>query len=380
MNKNNYGVPSLILGGLSFFFSFMNGLESRGPEIFFVFMSIGAIVFGFLALIKRQMGISAGTGFLGLMLGLLCLFFALPYWIPVDKYFKFNSGYKDIRFLGNTNIVGLRYCESYDDCFIKYIFDVSTQRFSKQKENCNLDKYSYSRDGSKMLFIDGSEEEKNIFMMNSDGTEKRQLTSHTGPIKVIDDYDLKTMKVKTNSCPSFAPDGKRVIFVRCNFLVKKKGESALSQCDIHETNLDTGEERKLTNHNFNYISCPHYFSDGERFIFSDGTGIYIMDENNIERKAAIKHPYYSTKPSISFDDKITYIGCTSNCYDNDIFVKVGDEIKQLTDMKSEIISAEISSDGTLIVFKEGRKNYAKRRYWIMNSDGTNLKELLPPKD
>ena len=89
-----------------------------------------------------------------------------------------------------------------------------------------------------------------------------------------------------------------------------------------------------------------------------------------------------TTPSISFDDKITYIGDTNDhdYSENEIFIKVGDEIKQLTNMKATIKSADISSDGKLIVFNEDRDRRGSYHFWIMNSDGTDLKELIPPKD
>jgi hypothetical protein len=404
MNKINYGVPSLILGGISAFYSLLLVLDGRGPGIFIGLMSIGAIIFGSLASIKRQFGISAGTGFIGLILGILCLLMALPIWL-LDRHFNFNPGYKDVCFLGNTNTVGFRYCNLYKECFIKYTYDVSTQKFSNHKINNNLGKYSYSRDGSKMVFVDGSEEEKNIFVMNADGNEKRQLTRSIdlGPIKVVDNFDYKRMHVKTHSCPSFDPDGKRVIFVRCTFLVKNKAESNLRNCDIYETDLNTGVERRLTNYNFDNVSCPHYLSDGKHFIFSGvmdmlkpeiasayaaqykGNIIFIMDDSAYELKPAIIHTSFSQRPSISFDDKITYIASIDGddrYYTKEVFIKVDNEIKQLTDTKSEIISVEISSDGKFIVFQEERirDNFTPYHFWLMNSDGKDLKELIPPKD
>jgi len=403
MNKDKLGGYSLILGGISFFYLIMLAIESKSPGIFIGSMSIGAICFGVMTFIKKGQGKIPAS--IGIVLGLLCLISAFTNLFFPEKKLNFNPGYKDVCFLENGNIVGLRYCNSYKDCFIKYTYDVSTQKFNKQEANNKLDEYSFSRDGRKILFIDGSEDEKNIFMMNADGNEKRQLThsSDMDTVIVKDNFDYKSMYVKTNSCPSFAPDGKRVIFVRHTFRVKNRSGTSYSRdCDVYDIDIETGVERKLTNYNFYGVSCPRYFSDGKHFIFSGyilkpeiykayeakykGNNIFIMDENNNELRPAIRHSSFSKTPSISFDDKITYIANPDNVgyYSSEVFIKIGDEIKQLTNMKSVIIFSEISSDSKCIVYKEERKigkdALRENHFWIMNSDGTGLKELIPPKD
>lgn len=383
MKADNFGMYSSILGCLSFFCTMMLSWENSQPGIVVGSISISAICFGVMSFIKK--GYNKGQAAVGIILGLICFIFSFVYvFFPEIELKGIKGGYDDVTFIGNSNIVGLRYCNSYDDCFIKYTYDVSTQKFIKQEKNNNLDKYSYSRDGKKVLFVDGSEFEKNIFIMNADGSEKRQLTfsSDKDTITVVDKFDFKSMNVWTNSCPSFSSDGKRVIFVRCKFIVKERsGVLDKSNYDVYEIDLNTGAERQLTSYNFREEFCPQYFSDGKRFIF--GGNIFVMEENNNnELKPAIRDSSFNKNQSISFDDKILYLADDARHYSSELFIKIGDEIKQLTYMQSKISNSRISSDGKLIVFKEDRRSNSSHtdHFWIMNSDGTGLKELIPPKD
>ncbi len=182
---------------------------------------------------------------------------------------------------------------------------------------------------------------------------------------------------------------------------KRSGSSRLSDCDIYEIDIKTGVERRLTNYNFTNISPPHYFSDGKRFIFSGqskdykdysskykGNIIFIMDENDTELKPAITHSYFSTNPSISFNDEIVYAASSDEAsrYENDnqILKKHGKTTVRLMNKRSYIKYCEISSDGKKVVLKEERRlaraPYKEDHFWMVNSDGTGLKELIPPAE
>jgi len=361
-------------------------------------MSIIAIFFGVMAFIKHGEGKVKAT--IGILLGSLCLIPTSSDLFSPEKALHFKPSYKEVSFLGNSNIVGFQYCKSYNDCFISYTYDVSTQNFSKH-ESDKLDDYSFSRDGSRALFTEGSEYEQNIIIMNADGSERKQLTHSSDKDTVIirNNFGDKFMKVKTNLFPSFSPDGKRVIFVRyTNRFKERSGFSGLQNCDIYEVDVETGNERKLTNYNFFGVDNPKYLSDGKRFIFSairlnygnyeakyKNNKIFIMDKDNTELKPAMTHSSFSRSPSISFDNKIVYIANPEEgpSYRSEVFMKVGDKIICLTKMKSDVDSPEISSDGNWIVFKEFRINsqdqYRETHFWIMKSDGTELKELNPPR-
>jgi hypothetical protein len=277
MNKVNLGCFSIVFAGISCFVLLMMKLENQirlDMANTLVALLTFSIILGVISFIIRSQG--RIIAIIGILLSSLCL-------IPVcnEKFFPekagahFKPGYTEVGFLGNSsNSIGLHYCNFHKNCFIKYKYDISSQEYSRQEDNNTLDNYVFSRDGEKALFIDGSEDVKNIFIMNIDGSEKKQLThsSEKSLVAVTDGYGTKRLRMKSNSFPSFSPDGKQVIFVRHTSKIKyRSGSSNLYDCDIYEVDIDTGNEKKLTNFNFEDVYCPQYFSDGTHFIFSAKT-------------------------------------------------------------------------------------------------------------
>jgi Tol biopolymer transport system component len=218
----------------------------------------------------------------------------------------------------------------------------------------------YSPDGKRITFTAGDTNKwKNIYLVNTDELNVKQLTNVNKPKPVSNGKDVN---LRFDSMPSFSPDGKRIIFKRA--VIKREHalpmhSKMLSHWDVYETDIKTGEERRLTNYSFYEMSKPSYMPDGKRFIFP-ATGpkdipgqapfnadeykkrykdnnIFIMDdEKNILRPAFV-NGWYSTDPSVSQDGTILFSSVTNEMdglprdpYNYDLFIWKNGNIKRLT--------------------------------------------------
>ncbi|MDE0298133.1 MAG: hypothetical protein OXN17_05840 [Candidatus Poribacteria bacterium] len=126
---------------------------------------------------------------------------------------------------------------------------------------------SWSPDGSKMAFVSfrdgGFNTPHHIFVMNADGTERRNLTADTN--------------LRFNSDPTWSPDGHRIAFNSLRHLVP-----AHSRNDIFVITADGKEMVQLTDGPSTNWS-PAYVQDGTKIAFvshRDGDNtIYVMDTN-----------------------------------------------------------------------------------------------------
>jgi len=128
---------------------------------------------------------------------------------------------------------------------------------------------SFSPDGKKIVFLGAHDEHgdnRNIYVMNADGSEIHQITDFdfTGQKK----GDLETSNFV--KAPSFSPDGKRIIYAKSR-LKREKAYPLRGTMDtawnVYEVEVATGKERRLTNYDFSEMSWPYYMPDGKRFYF-----------------------------------------------------------------------------------------------------------------
>jgi TolB protein len=78
-----------------------------------------------------------------------------------------------------------------------YVTHLSTGQTNRLTENADLDEWpSPSPDGSRIAWASGTEENKNLWVMRSDGTEKRQITSGL---------------LFGDAFPEWSPDGTRIL-------------------------------------------------------------------------------------------------------------------------------------------------------------------------
>lgn len=142
---------------------------------------------------------------------------------------------------------------------------------------------AWSPDGSKIAFVSGGTGGNDIFVMNADGTGRKQLPS-TG---------------SADSQPAWSPDGEKIAFVSNTFAL-----DAQQDPEIWVTNVDGSEQRPITSNTFPDTQ-PAWSPDGSKIAFvSARTGdtnrnIYMMNSDG------------SGQTSITPNSPT---GCTSDCY------------------------------------------------------------------
>ena len=169
-----------------------------------------------------------------------------------------------------------------------------------------------SPDGSKIAFVSTRDGNREIYVMNSDGTNQQRVTSSPqvegdiawspngtdiafarwveGSRHVSDIYLIRTDGTNErqltrgpgeNKHPSWSPDGTRLAFQSSGS--DDGGTSSISESDIYAMNVDGTDQRRLTFYP-EQDTEPEWSPDGEAIVFSSGRkdGIYVMRPDGTE--------------------------------------------------------------------------------------------------
>lgn len=258
----------------------------------------------------------------------------------------------------------------------------------------------FSPDGKMLTFASGKTEDEdfNIFIMDADGSNLRQLT-HTVNDKTLRDNGQPVVRI--NGQPSFSPDSRKVIFGRSGIRRQRSmGGEMISHWDIYEIDLVTGRERRLTNYKYYQMTRAYYLPDGQGFIFSasgpkgvdlpremlpiNGNEIFIQDEKKTYPYLVFEKKMYAVKPSIASDGAIVFVSVINELdglngpYLRDLFIYKEGGIRRLTTGQFVNIQAPfLSFDGSMVVFLGSKTREDETAIWLVNSDGTELTYVRP---
>jgi serine/threonine protein kinase/Tol biopolymer transport system component len=217
---------------------------------------------------------------------------------------------------------------------------------------------AWSPDRERIAFCSSRGGNLDIWVMQADGSEVRQLTDHAG----------------IDRAPCWSPDGRKIGFVR---------HHSAANWDVFTMDVDGSNQLNLTNHPGKQAD-PAWSPDGATIAYSfdaDGTQLYLMDPDGTNprllsaRKGSFTYPAWSPDGS-----QLVYTGWKDSVGgDLELFVidRDGTQERQLTDLGGLNTFAAWSPGGEWIAF-EGRNPNAPGTHatvYVVSTDGMEIRPI-----
>ena len=227
---------------------------------------------------------------------------------------------------------------------------------------------AWSSDGRSIAFERGGNGPTRIVVMNADGSGQRLLFS--------DDAGLDDLQ------PSFSPDGRRVVFSRCNF--------SIGECAVYAVKADGRGLTAVTHFNQTedvFDADPVYAPDGASIAFTSfnrrgvQAAVYLMGARGTGVRIVTPTGLEAVDPSWSPDGQ--RLAVWSNCCNtvNSAIWTIrpdGSGAEQLTFPGAEHDHVPVySPEGDKIAFERHVEDFSSETLVTMNADGTGLTAIQP---
>lgn len=208
--------------------------------------------------------------------------------------------------------------------------------------------------GGQIIFVSNRDGNEEIYIMNIDGSEQKNLTRHFA----------------NDTIPAWSPDGKRITFE-----TNRDGN-----WEIYIMNADGSEQKRLTNNNFEDHD-PDWSPDGKKIVFhsnrSDGIWrIWAMDvEDDFHQESLTDNPNGDWAASWSPDGKRIAFASDFVTGKGEIYMmnSDGSNLVNLTQNSARDSVPHWSPDGSKIAFYSERDG--NREIYVMMANGENQERL-----
>ena len=221
-----------------------------------------------------------------------------------------------------------------------------------------------SPDGRTLVFASqrAGEDGAQLFLMAIDGSGIRRLTLSGGESgQVTDDY------------AHWSPDGGSIVFQRTT-----RPEGGSPDADIWLIDVETGEERQLTDTPEDWDSTPSFAADGKSVLFESnregGFSVQRLNLETMEVVALTSGEGTDAEAKESPDGKLVAFASTRDGGFN-VYVMDADggNVRRLTDSEADDRCPQWSPDGKMLSFYSERDG--DREIYVMNADGSEQRRL-----
>lgn len=219
--------------------------------------------------------------------------------------------------------------------------------------NVNDDKPSWSKDGTRIAWeseIDGDFE---IFIMDADGSNVRQLTNND-----VNDWG-----------PAWNPTGTQIAF----------HSDEDGDVEIFVIDADGNNRRQITFNSGATDRSPSWSPDGRELIYYSnepgGRELYRINLDTGFKTRITFNDFYDGQPDWSLNGTGVIFGSTREDNNSEIYIMRidGTNVVRLTNSPSIEDDPVWSPDGTQVAFESNAAGNFD--IWIMNADGTGLNQL-----
>jgi Tol biopolymer transport system component len=225
----------------------------------------------------------------------------------------------------------------------------------------------WSANGAKIVYESDQTGDYRIWVMNADGSGQRRLTSDPG----FADLD-----------PAWSPDGKRILFSRCDDHL-----GFITYCDLEVVSGAGGGMRRLAGAHWTYVR-GQYSPDGRRIVVGADRGgllsaLWVMRSDGTHLHRITRPSLQAFWPDWSPDGR--RILFTDNCcqFGSNIWTvrPDGNRLRKLTHFGPAPLQGDFASyspDGRRIVLQYNGKCPARgicQYFYVMNADGSGLRAV-----
>jgi TolB protein len=225
---------------------------------------------------------------------------------------------------------------------------------------------AYAAQSGSILFTSDEGGQKDIWIMQSDGTGKHRLTND----ETEDDFAVAS------------PNGKRVVWTRGVFFAPDS--------EIWVMNIDGSGKRQLTFNDASDGGGTTWSPDGSKIAFKslrDSTDpdhpnqeIYIMNADGTNQHNVTNDPAEEVLPDWSPDgNRIAFVSDRRGDFAIYTMAPDGSNVQKLTDNSMYAGNPRWSPDGKRILFADGFCHrpckYNDSDLWVMNADGKSPKQV-----
>ena len=217
----------------------------------------------------------------------------------------------------------------------------------------------WSPDGRRIAFLSRRDGNKELYVMNADGSGQRRLTRDAS----------------ISATPAWSPDGRTLAFESV-----RNGTTG-----VYVVNADGGGQRRLARNGH----APAWSPDGRTIAFFGGPNIYLMNADGSEHRRLTKPVVGGRQRSLAWSPDgrnlafLSQSGCGDFCFS--LYV-VGSDGSGLRNVTSELVSRgpgrgpasdpAWSPDGRKLAFVRLSADLGEPIY-VVNADGSGLRNLTP---